>query len=142
MKYINIKLNHFLFYLQDYVTTFNNLFVLIKNKLLLILNQFMILLDQILSYLDYYTGIGIEIISIGAVGGIILLSGRAVKEILDTTAKVVAIGAGSTIIYNNWFKNSDSGGSSSDNNDNKKSNKEKNNKNNTTNENSSSKNSK
>lgn len=123
MKNININ---FFMYLQDYVAQINNLLILITNKLLLILNRFIIILDQILYHLDNYTSWSIEIIYASVIMGLILFSGKVVKEIIDTTAKVIGIGAGSTIIYNNWIKNSGSGGSSNndDNNENRKNDKD------------------
>ena len=47
------------------------------------------------------------IISIVLFMGIILLFGKRVKEVLDSTAKFVGIAAGSTILYNNFGKRSD-----------------------------------
>ena len=49
---------------------------------------------------------------------LIHLASKASK-ILDTTAKVVAIAAGSTILYNNWAKPSSSGSSSGESDENK-----------------------
>lgn len=43
----------------------------------------------------------------------IIFSGKAIKTVLDTTAKIVSIGAGSTVIYNN-FKGSSEGSSNND----------------------------
>lgn len=70
----------------------------------------------LLSISGNYVFEGITIISI------IYLSSKW-KGALDTTAKVVGIAAGSTILYNSWFKKSSSS-SSSDNDDNNKKDKE------------------
>lgn len=76
----------------------------------------------LLSLLDNYIFEGISIISII----IYLASRQTLKGALYTTAKLVGIGAGSTIIYNSWFKRS----SSESNEDNKKDKDNKNNKDN------------
>jgi hypothetical protein len=53
----------------------------------------------------FYT---IEIITLGA----IIFASK--KEILDVTAKILGITAGSTIVYNNWIKGSNASGSNND----------------------------
>lgn len=70
------------------------------------------------SLLNNYIFEGITVISI------IYLASKW-KGALDTTAKVVGIAAGSTILYNSWFQRSASSSSSDNNDENKKDNKNK-----------------
>lgn len=68
---------------------------------LLTINEF--ISSVLLPFLNSHIFEGIAIITL------IHLASKAGK-ILDATAKVVAIAAGSTILYNNWVKPSSSGG--------------------------------
>jgi len=63
----------------------------------------------ILPFLNNYIFEGVTITVI-----IYLASGSRAAKILDTATKVIGSAAGSTIIYNNWFKGSSSNSDESD----------------------------
>jgi ribosomal protein L12E/L44/L45/RPP1/RPP2 len=91
--------------------------MLLFNYLIYILLTINELVNTVLTpFLSYYI---LEVILITSI--IYLASGQSLKGILDTTAKVVTIATGSTVLYNNWVKDS-----SSDNKDEDKNKKDEN----------------
>jgi hypothetical protein len=67
--------------------------------------EFLINLMININHFNDYIFYTIEIITLGA---IIFASKNGAKEILDVTVKLVTIAAGSTVVYNTWFKPSGS----------------------------------
>lgn len=85
-----------------------------NNSTTIILTIIEFMNSVLILFLSNYIFEGITIISI-----IYLASRQKIKGALDTTAKLVGIAAGSTIVYNSWFRRS-SPSEEDDNNKNKK----------------------
>jgi hypothetical protein len=88
------------------------------------------LTSTLLTIIDFFNSMLLTFLNNNIFEGVVitfiiyLASGSKIAKVIDTTAKLVGIAAGSTILYNNWVKGSSSSPNEEDNNKNKKDKKE------------------